>query len=232
MSGQHVDLQVQCALRTAVDPTPRVCQIAAMFGLGIDSTRTLDLIAPTTLTLTPGQVVFITGASGGGKSTLLRLIREQLDTHDHAQVIDFDQINTSHDAALVDTFTDPLPDAVRWLSLAGLNDAFVMLRKPRELSDGQRYRFRLAHAMAQAERGEAAWSVVLADEFTSTLDRQTARIIARNMRKWVSRSPARRGVCFIAATTHDDLLESLEPDLLCVPDLGAGLSVTPRPAAH
>ncbi|MHB1158115.1 MAG: hypothetical protein ACYC26_14915 [Phycisphaerales bacterium] len=107
-----------------------------------------------------------------------------------------------------------LEQAVRWLSLAGLNDAFVMLRKVSELSDGQRYRFALACAMAEAEErdlgtegrrdeGEesarhepqaagrkphsAGLTVVLADEFGSTLDRMTAKVVARNVRKWVSR---------------------------------------------
>ena len=41
------------------------------------------------------------------------------------------------------------------LSLVGLGDAFVMLRRPRELSDGQRARLRIAQAIELAERG---WS--------------------------------------------------------------------------
>ena len=103
-----------------------------------------------------------------------------------------------------------LETACRWLSLAGLNDAAVMLRRPGELSEGQRYRLRLAQAIASAERRPEAWSVLLVDEFGSTLDRATAHALAQSVRRWVTRS----NVCLVAATAHDDLLEPLGPDVL------------------
>jgi hypothetical protein len=40
-------------------------------------------------------------------------------------------------------------EALRLASTAGLADAFVFLRPPEELSDGQRWRLRLAHALAR-----------------------------------------------------------------------------------
>ncbi|MCX5648234.1 MAG: hypothetical protein NTX40_03920 [Planctomycetota bacterium] len=42
-------------------------------------------------------------------------------------------------------------EALRLASTAGLADAFVLLRPPEELSDGQRWRLRLAHALARLE---------------------------------------------------------------------------------
>ena len=71
-------------------------------------------------------------------------------------------------------------------------------------------RLRLAQALAVAERRPEPWSVLLADEFGSTLDRTTASVIAGSVRRWVRRSR----VCFVAATAHDDLLEPLDPDVL------------------
>lgn len=238
-------IQVQVAERyrtAAVRPTPRVCEVAAMFGLGVDESHAIEVVPPTTLTLEPAQVVFVTGASGGGKTTLLRLIGEQLAERDDTGVIDFNDLNDAgasasaadaQEAALVDhlaTFGGTLEDAVRWLALAGLNDAAVMLRRPRELSDGQRYRLRLAEATARAEAAAAAGRqaarliVTLADEFGATLDRLTAKVVARNVRKWTRRS----GACFIAATTHDDLLEPIEPDVLIVQQPGSGMRVITR----
>jgi len=137
--------------------------------------------------------------------------------------------------------------------LAGLNEAFVMLRRLSELSDGQRARYRLAEAIAAAETVDpdapAGWAVVLADEFGATLDRRTARTIARQVRRWVTRSttaegsrPAAElpgaeppgagfpGVCFVGATTHDDLLEPLDPDQLIVQHPGGRTDVHRRPA--
>src|SRR5439155_6997097 len=95
------------------------------------------------------------------------------------------------------------------------------------------YRFRLAYAMASRQRelpvgsahppaAHAAGSpdagspdagspgpFVLADEFTATLDRPLAKVVAFNLRKLVSRT----GVGVLAATTHDDVADDLNPDL-------------------
>jgi ABC-type ATPase with predicted acetyltransferase domain len=199
-----------------------------MFGLGIDRDKRIELIPPTTLALKPGRIVFITGSSGGGKSTLLRLIREQIDADDTAHAISFDALPPMPDKPLVDCFPNrTLSRTLRLLSLAGLNDAFVMLRKPSQLSDGQRYRLKLAQVFAMIEAGVLPHlkKVVLADEFCATLDRVTAKVIARNVRKWVSHT----NVCFIAATTHDDLLEPLNPDILIEKHLGERLDVLERP---
>jgi len=235
-----LDLHLHHTVHTSVRPTPRVCQVAAMFGLGVDDQRTLDLIPPTDLTLSAGQVIFITGASGGGKTTLLRAVADQLTDHPEARVIDFQQLPLvegnrppGEQPALVDALPGSLEDATRRLALAGLNDAFVMLRRPAELSDGQRYRFRLARLMAEIQTTSAGdgppLHVVLADEFGSTLDRATAAILARNVRKWVTRqSDAGPPVCFLAATTHDDLLEPLEPDTLIVQHPGEAMQVAVR----
>ena len=67
---------------------------------------------------------------------------------------------------------------VALLSGCGLSEARLLLRTPAELSEGQRYRFRLAFALASA----AKW--IAADEFTATLDRTLARVVAFNLRKF------------------------------------------------
>lgn len=220
-----IEITVEKSMATAVTPTRRVCEVAAMFGLGVDAQREIRIVPRATLRLAPAQVIFITGASGGGKTTLLRLLAAALASRDDGRVIDFAAADDAADEPLVESLGDTLEEAVRYLSLAGLNDAFVMLRRPRELSDGQRYRLRLAQSMREAERASpAALTVVLADEFGATLDRTTAQIIARNVRKWTVRS----GVCFVAATTHDDLLEALEPDVLVVQHPGEAMQVLTR----
>jgi len=227
MTHDPIVLRLRRAVSTAVTPSPRVCEVAAMFGLGVDESRRVEIVPPIELSLSPGRVVFVTGASGGGKTTLLRLVAESLVGRDDARVLDFATIDREDedDAPLVDALGGELEDATRRLALAGLNDAFVMLRRPAELSDGQRYRWKLAKTIAATERaGGDALTVVLADEFASTLDRCTAAIVARNVRKWTRRT----GACFVAATTHDDLLEPLEPDTLVVQRPGAGMGVYER----
>lgn len=211
---QGIEVEVACAYTAAATPTPRVGAVAAMFGLGLDESRTVEVLPPTSVRLGRGRVVFVTGRSGGGKSTLLRLLRERLAERRDARPIDFQPAGAAEDRRpIVEAVGGSLAQATRRLAIAGLNDAFVMLRRPGELSDGQRYRFALARAMADAENaGPARLNVVLADEFGATLDRRTAKVIAANARRWTRRE----GVCLVAATTHDDLLEALEPDQLIV----------------
>lgn len=212
-------MQVSIArtVATAVTPSPHVLETASMFGLGVDDGHQLTIVPPTTFTLPQSAVVFITGPSGGGKSTVLSLIAAQC-SRQGAMVIDFNSLPPLADVPLVDVFDLPLQRATALLAAAGLGDAFVMLRKPSELSDGQRYRLRLAQAMTMVDDGPC---VVLADEFGATLDRMTAKIIAANVRKWVQRTRC----TVICATTHDDLLEPLAPHTLIHKGLGDAIEV-------
>lgn len=223
-----ITLNLQHHVQTQANPTARTMDVAVMFGLSLDGTHDHTIIPPIQLTLKPGEIVFVTGVSGGGKSTLLRLIsqaihQQQPDTSTQAPALVWsDQLPDLPDEALVDALAQPeadgnahvppatLKEVCHWLSLAGLNDAAVMLRKPEQLSEGQRHRLRLAQAMAVAQRRTEKWSMLLIDEFGSTLDRITATALTRSIRRWVSRS----SVCLVCATTHDDLLEPLAPDVL------------------
>ena len=183
---------------SAVEPTERVVEVASMFGLGLDDSRDVTVLDDLEVRIEPGQVVYITGESGSGKSVLLRELKEQIDDW-----LDLDDLQIETGKPLVDCFRGELSGALYYLSLAGLNDAFVFLRKASELSDGQMYRFRLARAMA------AKSGCVFIDELCAKLDRITARIIAANLRKFAEKV----GTTFIVATTHDDLYEDLQPDV-------------------
>lgn len=193
---------------TKVASSQRVLEVAGMFGLGVDEQRLLTIVSPSTLELHGGEIVFITGPSGGGKSTIVRLIDEACQQCARFE----DALDLDADRPVIDQVGSTLEEGVQLLALAGLADAFVMLRKPSELSDGQRYRLGLARLMERAANAdELGLFVILADEFGATLDRLTAQVVARNVRRWVR---GREHVCFVAASTHDDLLEALEPDVL------------------
>ena len=79
-----------------------------------------------------------------------------------------------------------------------------MLRTPGELSDGQRYRYGIAACLAGGAR------TIVADEWCAKLDRVTAKVISRNARRVADK----RGVGFLLATTHEDIIEDLQPDAI------------------
>jgi uncharacterized protein len=97
-------------------------------------------------------------------------------------------------------------DAMSLLSYAGLSDVFCMLNAPANLSEGQKYRFRLACALASGKK------FIFADEFCSNLDRITAGVIAYNVRRFAKRN----NVTFFLASAHEDILADLQPDVLVV----------------
>src|SRR5207245_995307 len=84
----------------------------------------------------------------------------------------------------------------------------LLLRYPTELSDGQKYRFRVAKALSEGHR------ILACDEFMAVLDRTSAKVISYNLRKLVSR----RGLILAIATTHEDILDDLQPDWLVMFD--------------
>jgi len=204
-------------------------EVAAMFGVGIDTSDRTVVIAPTELELEGGQIVLITGPSGGGKSCLLRAIRDETAGCDDVRVIDFGRLSELPARALVDCFDEvPLEQLMGVLAVVRLNDAAVMLRRPGDLSDGQRYRLSLAQMLVGALTcKDDRLCIVLADEFAASLDRVTAQVVCRNVRKWVKSRSAGR-VCFVAASAQDDFMEALGPDVLVFKDLGCGVEVFTR----
>ena len=63
-------------------------------------------------------------------------------------VLDIEQL-TLPEKPLVDALPLPTKEALDLLTACGLSEAQLLLRTPAELSDGQRYRFRLALALAE-----------------------------------------------------------------------------------
>lgn len=186
--------------KSNVDRSDRVLEIAEAFGLGLND-KEFVVFDNQELDINQGDVVYVTGQSGSGKSTVLRELCDQMNAAG-MKVADIDKVELLN-KPLIDQIGESTGEALNLLSIAGLNDAYLFIRKPHELSDGQRYRFRLAKII---ESGANVWA---ADEFLAVLDRVTAKVIAYNLQK-VAR---KMGATLIVATTHTDMVDDLAPDL-------------------
>ena len=225
---------------SAAEPSDATLKVAEMFGIGLDESYEVTLYNDLRLDVRPGDVVFVTGPSGSGKSVLLARLEEAIrGAWPAARIVSLAQTDLPVDRAVIDLMAPPLAQALHLLSTAGLADAFLLLRRPHELSDGQRYRLRLAWAIEallvegarntrrasaaanQALPGDSPCAVLVADEFCSTLDRLCARAIAYRVRRMADS----HGITVLAASAHDDLVEDLAPDVLVVKHEGDRVEV-------
>lgn len=193
----------------------RTRQIARWFALDVARAairpQAFPLPAVKSLVPSPGKILLISGASGSGKSSLLEMIRK---TFKRSHVLDLNRIILP-DQPLVDCFgAIPLQQVLGLLSRVGLAEAWGYLRTPAELSEGQRWRLRLALAISRSSTERR--TMILCDEFCALLDRVTAAVVSRSLRRIVSAS----GLRAIVATSHDDLLPALLPDLHARCDFG------------
>ena len=185
--------------KTSVALTRRTIAVAEAFGLGVDEEQEHVVLDNVELKIGPQDVVLISGDSGSGKSVLLNAIRADLGN----EAADIGDVHPDPSLPLIETIGQTVEEGLLLLSMVGLNDAFLFLRTYDQLSDGQKYRYRLAKLI---ESGKQWWVM---DEFCATLDRDTAKIIAFNLQK-LARI---QGKAVIAATTHQDLLKDLRPDV-------------------
>lgn len=192
---------INVAFKTRVNKTVRTLEIAESFGLGLDEKEWV-LYDNLELSIDQGDVVYVTGQSGSGKSVVLREL-QKLMAAEGKSVASIDQFTFEDDKNVIDQIGKTTSDALGLLSMAGLNDAYLFVRKPSEMSDGQKYRLKIAKLI---ESGADVW---VADEFGAVLDRVTAQVVASNLQ----RAARKVGATVIVATTHEDLVNALRPSV-------------------
>jgi ABC-type ATPase with predicted acetyltransferase domain len=192
--------------------TDKVAQVCRMFGLTVDRLKANAVTHNCQIEINDGDIVYITGPSGAGKSVMLNELEKCVPPVERTNLA---QIELPTDRTLIDCIDGDLLTSLRTLSTAGLNDVFCILNQPANLSAGQKYRFRLAVALASKK------GFIFADEFCSDLDRVTAAVISYNIRKFARRT----GVTFILASCHEDILLDLAPDVFVVKELSGPTQV-------
>lgn len=206
LGGSTVDgvLELRCRQPTGeVRSTARVTQVALQFGLsrGQADRAPSDRIR---VHLGPGRITAFVGPSGSGKTTALSQIEACYPNAHSVQRVSFVPGRSIVDSVLP---AGTLGEALSILSACALGEPRLWIRYYRELSEGEKFRARLARALG-LHTGTGAAAPLLCDEFGTSLHRRAAKAIAFNLRKLVSRC----GLNLVVATSNEDILGDLQPD--------------------
>ncbi len=200
LPGEILTLKCNVEFSTKAEVTPRTLAVCEAFGLGVDEEKRFVVYDNFSLDFRRGDLIYVTGDSGGGKSSLLHAFKNFFGQ----EAITLEDLQVNPEETLIEGVGNDVKEAIEILSLCGLNDAFLFLRKYKELSDGQKYRYRLAKLVNCREK-----NVWLADEFCACLDRTMAKVVAFSLQKLARKL----GKTVVVATTHEDLLEDFQPDI-------------------
>jgi len=197
-------------LRLARRPTPgratrRVSEVGIRFGIPLFASDA-TLLNPTRVSIEPGRIALLTGPSGSGKSSALAEVERQAGG---ACVVD--RVSFPRDAAIIDGIAPwgEMKEAISWLTACGIGEPRLWLRRFEELSDGERFRAKLARGLALHSRCGGGVPLIC-DEFCSNLHRRLARAISLNLHKLA----ARRRLNIFLACCNDDVAAELRPQYI------------------
>jgi ABC-type ATPase with predicted acetyltransferase domain len=139
------------------------------------------------------NIMLICGKSGSGKSTILREIG-------NVKPIEYD-----YNKAVISQFDGYTEEEVcDLLGGVGLSSVPTWLRKPQELSNGERARLDLCKAIYDAGKGQ----IVYVDEFTSVVNRDVAKSMSYALQRYIRQ----KNLKIVIASCHFDIIEWLQPD--------------------
>lgn len=141
------------------------------------------------------NIMLICGNSGSGKSTILREIYG-----------DVKPIAYDYNKAVISQFQKlSEEDACDLLCSIGLSSVPSWLRKPNELSNGERARLDIAKAIYDADG-----DVILIDEYTSVVNRAAAKSMSYALQRYIRQNDLK----IVIASCHFDIIEWLQPDYI------------------
>jgi len=212
-------LSARVRRRAAVSLDAR--RIAATFGLPAGRTETI--LQSGRIEIGAGEIVAVVGPSGAGKSVLLREVLRRAKNAIRLAPIGRAAAKRPAIEALRG---GSLKERLGVLSRCGLAEATALLTPAGCLSDGQRFRLVLARTLHRASRSDRC-TLIVADEFCSTLDRTTATVLCRQVRSLVQKvhQGKKTSVALLLATPRMELLPALSPARVYVKPLGGPLHV-------
>lgn len=141
------------------------------------------------------NIMLICGKSGSGKSTILREIG-------NVKPIEYD-----YSKAVISQFDGYTEEEVcDLLGGVGLSSVPTWLRKPQELSNGERARLDLCKAIYDAGKGQ----IIYVDEFTSVVNRDVAKSMSHALQRYIRQKDLK----IVIASCHFDIIEWLNPNYI------------------
>lgn len=188
-------------------------QLRQWFDLHIAPPRAIEVDAD--MLPRPGEIALFTGPSGAGKSSLLAKLRNRFNAN--IRWIDVAAMRLPK-CATIDCFNrSTAKEAFDWLSRFGLAEARTMMLRASQLSDGERFRLRLAIALYRAKRLRRP-TMLYCDEFAAALDDLTAGVVCAGLRREMSRESF--GFALVLVSGRDSLIEPLAPNVIVHCDFG------------
>jgi len=117
------ELKVDIRYRTKTEVTQRTIEASEAFGLGVEDERTFIIADNVDIDVKEGDIVYITGDSGSGKSSILRVFEK----HYGDKAVNIDKIEIDKDRPLIDTVGKTVVQGFMLLSRVGLGDAFLFI---------------------------------------------------------------------------------------------------------
>jgi ABC-type ATPase with predicted acetyltransferase domain len=207
-----MELKVEKSFVWDGEVTERVRGVCRMFGLTLERLRERVPFFSCEIKVKEGDIVYITGPSGSGKSVILQELERQVPEEERINLFD---IELSEAEAVIDCVDGELLGALKLLSVAGLSDVFCLLKKVSHLSEGQQWRYRLAKALSERRK------FIFADEYCGGLEKVSAAVVSYRVRRFAKE----RGVTFFLASSHEDVLADLQPDVIVRCDLSGEIDV-------
>lgn len=169
------------------------------------------------LEINSGEVLFLSGSSGSGKTLFLDIVRQKRSLDENILVsgkIEFSEKfslgelkKLSSKETLIEVLSKKygMKESIQALNSCGLSEAYIYLKKFKYLSEGQKYRAAFADLLLSKKN---LWVI---DEFCADLDPISAKVISLNLRRHVKKHNI---VAVLAAANHDHFIEALNPEVM------------------
>ncbi|MCG9128299.1 GNAT family N-acetyltransferase [Candidatus Poribacteria bacterium] len=200
--------KVEVNFSKQVPRTKLTNQVERAFGTSLD-TFEHTIFQSLDFSIDPESICLITGISGTGKSTLLKLLNNEIQMTkgkilipDEAEITTLSPIGSKK--PLIDVLgKGNMNRGIELMNSVGLSEAYLYVKSFQELSTGQKYRAMLAFLFSKDS------NVWLLDEFCESLDPITSKLVSKKL--WTT-AKKHRSTVIVCSTDYQQFLDTLCPD--------------------